>query len=298
MIRIGANPIIWSNDDLKEIGGDITLETCLRNAKQAGVEGMELGKKFPREISTLSATLAPYGLACIGGWHSIKLLERPAAEEFEGSLKHRTLLKGMGTDVFIVAEVSNTIQGDRAMPQSKRPHMKADEWVTYGKKMTDFANMLAAEGFKLCYHHHMGGIVESRADIGNFMDHTGASVNLLFDTGHLTWAGCDPVEVARTYKTRISHIHCKDVRLDIMAKSKAGDWSFLDSIVGMGDEIGIFTIPGRGSVDYVNVFKELAGYSGWVVLEAEQDPKKADPLENAIHGVANLKRFLTEAGLK
>lgn len=297
MIRIGANPIIWSNDDLKEIGGNTPLETCLAEAKQAGIQGMELGNKFPREVKALTAALAPFGLACVGGWYSCKLLVRTVAEEFERSAAHRALLKGMGTDVFIAAEVSNTIQGERNTPVSQRPHMRDDEWAGYCKKMTEFADLLAADGFKLCFHHHMGAIVESRADIGHFMDNTGPNVHLLFDTGHLTWAGCDPVEVARTYKHRISHVHCKDVRLDILAKSKAGNWSFLDSVIGMGSEIGIFTIPGEGSVDYVGVFKELKGYSGWVVLEAEQDPEKANPLENATKGVANLKRFLAEAGL-
>ena len=297
MIRIGANPIIWSNDDLKEIGGDTPLETCLAEARQAGIVGMELGNKFPREVNALKAALAPFDMACIGGWYSCKLLIRTVAEEFERSAPHRALLKGMGTDVFIAAEVSNTIQGDRDMPQSKRPHLVGKEWVSYGRKMTEFADLLAADGFKLCFHHHMGAIVESREDIAHFMDHTGPSVHLLFDTGHLTWAGCDPVEVARSYKHRISHVHCKDVRLDILAKSKAEDWSFLDSVIGKGDEIGIFTIPGEGSVDYVGVFKALAGYSGWVVLEAEQDPKKANPLAYATRGVANLKRFLAEAGL-
>jgi myo-inosose-2 dehydratase len=297
MIRIGANPIGWSNDDLQEIGGDTPLETCLAEAREAGFEGMELGNKFPREAGALKAALAPFGLACIGGWHSIELLKRSAKEEFAAAAAHRTLLKAMGTNVFIVAETSNTIHGDRSKPLSQRPRMAAGDWAGYGAKMTELADLLAADGLKLCYHHHMGTIVQTPQDIDALMAATGPSVHLLLDTGHATWGGGDPVAIARTYRSRISHFHAKDVRRDMMEQARKNDWSFLDSILGPGDSLGVYTVPGDGMVEYVAVFKELPGYSGWVVVEAEQDPKKANPLAYAKRGVANLRRYLAEAKL-
>ncbi|MCA0422016.1 MAG: myo-inosose-2 dehydratase [Proteobacteria bacterium] len=297
-IRIGANPIGWSNDDMLEIGGETPLETCLAEAREAGFVGMELGNKFPREAGALKAALAPFGMACIGGWHSVELLKRDAKEEFRLAKAHRDLLRAMGTSVFIVAETSNAIHGDRSKPLSQRPTMAAGDWAAYGARMTDFAAMLADEGLILCYHHHMGTIVETREDIARFMDACGKPVNLLLDTGHATWGGSDPAELARSYRPRITHVHCKDVRPAVIAEAKAGNWSFLDSILGKGDALGTYTVPGDGAVDYVAVFKELPGYSGWVVVEAEQDPKKANPLAYAKKGVANLKRFLAEAGLK
>ena len=297
-IRIGANPIGWSNDDMQEIGGATPLETCLAEAKEAGFEGMELGNKFPREASALTAALAPYGLACIGGWHSIELLNRTGKAEFDLAKPHRDLLKAMGTDVFIVAETSNAIHGQKGTPLSKRPVMATSAWIQYGERLTELAQLLAGEGLRLCYHHHMGTIVESEDDIHNLMSHTELPVHLLLDTGHMTWAGCDPVAMARRYKNRISHVHCKDVRLDVRAQARAEDWSFLDAVLGEGSELGIYTVPGDGAVDYVSVFKELAGYSGWVVVEAEQDPEKANPLDFAKRGVANLKQFLREGGLQ
>ena len=297
-IRIGANPIGWSNDDLQEIGGNTPLETCLAEAKEAGFVGMELGNKFPREAGALKAALAPFGLSCVGGWHSIELLNRTGKEEFERARPHRDLLKAMGTDVFIVAETSNAIHGQRATPLSKRPVMSTSAWIEYGDRITELAQLLAEEGFKLCYHHHMGTIVQSEDDIHAFMSHTETPVYLLLDTGHATWGGSDPAALARRYKSRISHVHCKDVRLDVKAKADAGDWSFLNAVLGEDGELGIYTVPGDGSVDYVSVFKELSGYTGWVVVEAEQDPEKANPLDYAKKGVANLKRFLAEAGLQ
>lgn len=296
-IRIGANPIGWSNDDLQEIGGSTPLEVCLAEAREAGFAGMELGNKFPREPDALKAALAPFDLACIGGWHSVELLRRSAEEEFALAKPHRDLLKAMGTDVFIVAETSNAIHGRRDLPLSQRPTMAAGDWAGYGAAMTTFADLLAAEGLRLCYHHHLGTIVQSEADIDAFMAHTRQPVNLLLDTGHATWGGADPAALAARYRTRISHVHCKDVRPDVRRKVDAEDWSFLDAILGKGSDLGVYTVPGDGCVDYAAVFEALPGYSGWVVLEAEQDPEKANPLAYAKRGVAHLRAALQQAGL-
>ena len=297
-VRIGANPIGWTNDDLQEIGGSTPLEICLAEAREAGIEGMELGHKFPRDAPALKAALAPFGLACVGGWHSIELLDRSAREEFELAKPHRDLLHAMGTDVFIVAETSNCIHGKRDVPLSRRPKLAEADWAGYGAKITELAELLAAEGLKLCYHHHMGTIVETEADIDAFMRHTRPPANLLLDTGHATWGGSDPAALATRYRARISHVHCKDVRADVMARARAEDWSFLDAVLGKGADLGIYTVPGDGMVDYPAVFKALPGYAGWVVIEAEQDPEKASPLKYATMGVANLKRFLAEGGLR
>jgi len=296
-IRLGANPIGWSNDDLQEIGGETPLETCLADAKSAGFEGMELGHKFPRRAAALKTALAPFGLACIGGWHSIELLKRSAREEFDLAASHRELLKAMGTDVFIVAETSNAIHGERGTPLSRRPTLAAADWPVYGAKITELAELLAAEGLRLCYHHHMGTIIQSGADVDALMANTRPPANLLLDTGHAAWGGSDPAALARRYKNRITHVHCKDVREAKMRDSMAGDWSFLDSILGQGAELGVYTVPGDGMVDFAAVFRELKGYSGWVVLEAEQDPKKAPSLAYAKKGVAHLRAALKESGL-
>jgi myo-inosose-2 dehydratase len=296
-IRLGANPIGWSNDDLKEIGGDTPLETCLAEAREAGFEGMELGNKFPSEPNALRAKLAEYGMSFVGGWYSTELLRRSAKEEFEASAAHRALTLGAGASIVIAAETSNTIHGDRAAPLSRRPHMAKEDWAGYGAKMTEFARRLSDVGLQLCYHHHMGTIVQSEADIDAFMASTQAPVRLLLDTGHATWGGSDPAVLARRYRERIGHVHCKDVREAKRRQADAADLSFLDAILGQGDELGVYTVPGDGMIDYQEVFKELKGYSGWVILEAEQDPKKAPALIYAKKGVAHLRKVFRESGL-
>ncbi len=296
-IRIAANPIGWSNDDLQHIGGDTPLETCLAEAREAGVVGMEKGHKMPNDGAALKGKLAEFGLVFVGGWYSTELLRRSVKEEMEAAKAHIAMTKGSGANVVIVAETSNAIHGDRAMPLSQRPRLTRSEWVTFGAAMTEFAQRLADEGLKACYHHHMGTVVQSERDIDSFMAHTREPMHLLLDTGHARWGGSDPAALARAYRQRIGHVHCKDVREATMRQSNAGDWSFLDSILGIGADLGVYTVPGDGMIDYAAVFRALKGYSGWVVLEAEQDPEKAPSLAYAKKGIAHLKAKLAEAGL-
>ena len=296
-IRLGANPIGWSNDDMQEIGGETSLETCLAEAREAGFEGMELGHKFPREAQALKAALAPFGMSCVSGWYSAALLQRDADAEMRALRPHLDLLKAMGSNVLVFAETSNAIHGDINRPLSQRPRMAAADWKGFGQRMTEVAKRTAEEGVRLVYHHHMGTIVESPEDIESLMSATDDAVHLLLDTGHATWGGADPAKLARDYHARISHVHAKDVRESIMEKAKAQDWSFLKAVLGEGDELGVYTVPGDGMVDYFAVFKALRPYAGWVIVEAEQDPKKAPSLLYAKKGVAHLTATMKEAEL-
>jgi myo-inosose-2 dehydratase len=291
MIRIGANPIGWSNDDLRSLGGETPLAVCLAEAREVGFEGMELGHKFPREPEALRAALAAFGMECVSGWYSAELLLRDAKTELAAMRPHLDLLKAMGSNVVVFAETSNAVHGDIDAPLSRRPVLS--DWAQFGARVTEVADATLREGVRLVYHHHMGTIVQSEADIDAFMAATGPSVHLLLDTGHATWGGADPAKLAARYRDRISHVHTKDVRADVMAKAAAQDWSFLHSVVE-----GVYTVPGDGMVDYAAVFRALPFYSGWVVIEAEQDPARANPLQYAKLGYANLTRMLAEAGLR
>ncbi|MEO4001068.1 myo-inosose-2 dehydratase [Mesorhizobium sp. CAU 1732] len=293
MIRIGANPIGWSNDDMVEIGGNITLEQCLSEAKTAGFDGMELGNKFPRRAADLRPILDGHGLSLVGGWYSTELLRHDAKTELDAARAHAELLRDMGCTVFIAAETSNAIHSDRSIPLSARPVLSRSDWTEFARRYTDFARaILDGYGLRLVYHHHMGTCVQTEADIDRFMETTGDAVHLLLDTGHATWGGADPARLARHYRARISHVHCKDIREDVMWRSNREDWPFLESVLE-----GVYTVPGDGMIDFVRVLRELPNYSGWVVVEAEQDPDKAHPATYATMGRANLTRFLTEAGL-
>jgi len=288
-VRFGANPIIWSNDDMRELGAATTLEACLSQARQIGFEGMELGHKFPREPRELASVMERFGLACVSGWYSAQLRSRDAATELAELRAHLDLLKALGSPVLIFADTSGAVHSDRNCPLGERPRLAAGEWRSFGRRLTEVAAATAAEGVRLAYHHHMGTIVQGEADIDALMDNTGPEVGLLLDTGHAQFAGADPAVLARRYASRVVHVHAKDVRAAVAERANADDWSFLRAVVA-----GVFTVPGDGCVPFAAVFRELRDYSGWVVLEAEQDPEKADPFTYATLGLRNLRKLVAE----
>ena len=290
-VRFGANPIIWSNDDLRELGAGTTLETCLAQAHAIGFEGMELGHKFPREPRALAAVLGRHQLQCISGWYSAELLVWGAREELTRLKPHLALLQAMGCEVLVFAEVTGAVHADVKRPLAERPVLTARDWRELGARLTEVAAATAAAGVRLAYHHHMGTVVQSEADIDALMQATGPEVGLLLDTGHAAFAGADPAALARRYAERIVHLHAKDLRAEVAAAARRGNSSFLEAVLQ-----GVFTVPGDGSVDFGAVFGALPDYSGWLVLEAEQDPALADPVTYATLGLRNLRSLVVRGG--
>jgi inosose dehydratase len=266
-IRLGVSPIGWSNDDLPELGGDIRLETCLDEAREAGFAGIELGHKFPRDAASLRPLLARYDLALVSGWYGGHLLERPLAAEIDAIGAHLGLLSQMGCAVMVFAEVSGSIAGDKLCPLSARPQLGPGDWRDFGGALTRLAEHCARSGVRIAYHHHhMGTVVESADEIDRLMAATGDAVGLLLDTGHLAFAGADPTAIAVRHCRRINHVHCKDVRPDVLDRVRDADSSFLDAVLD-----GVFTVPGDGVIDFASILRALArsGYAGWLVVEAE-----------------------------
>ncbi|NRP53285.1 MULTISPECIES: myo-inosose-2 dehydratase [unclassified Marinobacterium] len=294
-VRIGINPLTWTNDDMPELGADTPLETCLSEGKEAGYAGFELGQKFPRKAEVLGPILDAHGLKLVSGWYSSQLLERTAEEEIEAMQDHMNLLKALGSNVMVYCEVSQCIHGEREVPVSKRPVMTDAEWTTLLERIEVVGQYLQSQGMALAYHHHMGTVVESEADVDRLMQGTSDAVGLLLDTGHMTYAGGDPLALAKRYAGRIRHVHCKDIRAEVLKDAKNQNLSFLNSVLN-----GTFTVPGDGSVDYPSIFAVLkeCNYSGWLVVEAEQDPAVAHPLTYAKLGYANLTKLCADAGLE
>jgi inosose dehydratase len=292
-VRIGINPITWTNDDVPELGGDTPLETCLAETKQAGYAGTELGGKFPRQSAVLKPIMARYGLQVISGWYDGRCDEKSVAEEMDLITPHLQLLKDMGSTHVVYADTSRGRHGAIWGPISQRPALSADEWPGYGRKLTELAERFADFGVGMAFHHHMGTIVETDAEVGLLMQHTGEAVGLLYDTGHSIFSGGDPLALVKAHVKRIVHVHCKDSRKPMLEKARRDDMSFMDAVIA-----GIFTVPGDGFIDYPAILKVLSenNYAGWLVVEAEQDPKKAHPLTYAKMGYDNLARMAKEAG--
>ncbi len=292
-IRLGIAPIAWSNSDLPELGGDTTLETCLAESRAAGYSGTETGVKFPMDADVLGPILKQHGLKLVSGWFSGRLLDVSIEEETRRLEEQLGTFAALGAPVIVYAETTGSVQGDRGAPLSNRPRLPPRDFPAYGRKLTELARHLRERGVPMAYHHHMGTVIESEADIDRLMEHTGPEVGLLVDTGHMTYANVDVLRCTRRHLRRVNHVHCKDVRPEVLGRARAEDMSFLDAVLA-----GVFTVPGDGCVDYLS-FAELLGeaqYGGWVVVEAEQDPAKAPPLQYARMGYRHLWEMFDQAG--
>lgn len=292
-VKIGINPISWCNDDLPSLGGETTLDTILREGSEIGYQGFELGNKFPRTATELKAVLVPYGVECVSGWYSGYLAERSAEEEIAAVEGHLRLLVESGCQVMVYGEVGGSIQGQIGTALYKRPTFTSEKaWQQYAAKLNTFAAHLASRGIKLAYHHHMGAFVETPADVDKLMALTSPDVGLLFDTGHMYFAGGDPLTELNKHIDRVVHVHCKDVRAEVLRRARNGSWSFLQSVLN-----GAFTVPGDGDIQFGPILARLAqhGYQGWLVVEAEQDPTIAPSYEYAQKGFNTLSGLV--AGL-
>jgi inosose dehydratase len=291
-VRIGINPISWSNDDLPSLGGETPLDVALSEGAAIGYQGFELGNKFPREVHALRRVLERHGLALVSGWYSGRLARGSVEDEIASVGGHLTLLAEGGANVMVYGEVADSIQGAPA-PLYKRPRfVDAAQWRDYGRRVTEFAKYTLDHGVRLAYHHHMGAYVETPADVDRLMENVGDAVGLLFDSGHMTFAGGDAAAMLDRYASRVCHVHCKDVRPEVIALARNRDWSFLESVVN-----GAFTVPGDGAIDFTALIDILRrnDYRGWLVVEAEQDPAVAPSYRYAEMGYRHLSQIVIRA---
>ena len=291
-VRIGINPISWSNDDLPSLGGETPLDVALSEGAAIGYQGFELGNKFPREVHALRRVLERHGLALVSGWYSGRLARGSVEDEIASVGGHLTLLAEGGANVMVYGEVADSIQGAPA-PLYKRPRFfDAAQWRDYGRRVTEFAKYTLDHGVRLAYHHHMGAYVETPADVDRLMENVGDAVGLLFDSGHMTFAGGDAAAMLDRYASRVCHVHCKDVRPEVIALARNRDWSFLESVVN-----GAFTVPGDGAIDFTALIDILRrnDYRGWLVVEAEQDPAVAPSYRYAEMGYRHLSQIVIRA---
>jgi inosose dehydratase len=294
-VKFGVSPIAWINDDMPELGGDTPVVKVLADARDIGFSGIELGGKFPRDAGVLKALLDEHDLELVGGWYSANLLTRSASEEIDALQSHLRLLEAMDCNVFVIAETSNAIHSDRAAPLRATPRLAPERWPEFGSRLTDVAAYVAARGFRFAYHHHLGTVVETAEDLARFLQHTGDHVGLTLDTGHATLGGIDPLAVIADAPGRIAHVHCKDVRGDTFRKLIARNGSFLEGVLD-----GMFTVPGDGDIAFEPILGRLMefGYSGWIIVEAEQDPAIADPFVYGQLGLRTLRAAAAAVSLE
>ncbi|MBZ4644513.1 MAG: inosose dehydratase [Petroclostridium sp.] len=280
-VKLGIAPIAWTNDDMPELGGENTFEQCVSEMALAGFTGSEVGNKYPKDPAVLKKALDLRNIQICNAWFSAFLTTKPLEETVAAFIKHRDFLHAMGAKMIGVAEQGHSIQGMMDVPVfDKKPVFTDEEWEKLARGLEELGRLAAEKGMLVSYHHHMGTGVQTTEEIDRLMEMTDSTlVHLLFDTGHLAFSGEDAEAILRKYVKRVKHVHLKDVRKDILARVKPEKMSFLKAV-----KEGVFTVPGDGMINFEPLFKILAenNYEGWFVVEAEQDPAKANPLEYAM----------------
>ena len=295
-VRIGVSPIAWQNDDLPELTAGYSMEQALREAREIGYAGVERGQRMPGDTEGLRAYLDAADLALCGGWCSGNLLVASVEEECAAIRNQVDQFVALGSPCIVYAECSNTVQGHPNTPVNDRPRLSRDEMAAYAAKLSEVAKWSADRGMPMAYHHHMGTITESEDDVDRLMEGSADALGLCFDTGHLLFGGGDVLRTLDRWGDRIAHVHYKDLRAPVAKSVREGGRSFLDGVIA-----GAFTVPGdpEGSVDFAAVTNALRrmDYAGWIVVEAEQDPAKADPYRYSRMGYEHIARLCDEAGL-
>ena len=294
-VKLGIAPIAWSNDDMPELGGDTPLEQCLSEASEAGFIGIESGGKFPKQSKDLLPLLKKHNLNLCSGWYGANLRKNSVKEEIDLIQDQLALFKDCNSPCMVFAEVSGSVQGDPNKKLSQRPKMDLEEIKSFYKKISEIGTYLEDNGMPLAYHHHMGTVIETHEDTVRLMENTSDSVKLTLDTGHMLFAQGNSKKILEDFNSRIIHIHCKDIRKNVLDNSLKKDLSFRDAFIE-----GAFTVPGDGCIDYKPLFDILKtkDYSGWLVVEAEQDPSKANPFEYAKIGYKYLTETLKSSNIE
>lgn len=279
-VYLACAPIAWTNDDLPDLGAENTFEQCVSEMALAGFTGSEIGNKYPKDVETLKHKLDVRGMRICNAWFSSLLLSEGYEATIEAFIKHRDFLHALGAKVIGASEQGNSIQGKDVSIFGEKPVYTDEQWELIAKGFNEMGRLAKEKGMYFTVHHHMGTGVQTEAEIDKLMEITDPDlVYLLFDTGHLSFSGEDVIGVLKKYVNRTKHVHLKSIRKDIIEEAKEKGYSFLDSV-----RAGSFTVPGDGDFDFTPVFDILdeAGYEGWVVVEAEQDPAKANPYEYAV----------------
>ena len=277
-VKLGIAPIGWTNDDLPELGGNIPFEQCIAEMAKAGFTGSEVGNKYPKDPEILKSKLQPYGLQIASAWLSVYFTEDKREEEsLRTFTAHASFLNALGAKVIVICECGHCVQGKKLPILGKnKPVFNDNQWQKLKKGLEQIGKQAKDLGMKIVYHHHMGTGIQTRKEIDRLMEITDPNlVYLLADTGHITFAGDNALSLVKDYVARIKHVHLKDIRAHILHLVKEKKLSFLDAV-----KAGVFTVPGDGCIDYRPIFKCLDenNYTGWFVVEAEQDPAKAEPL--------------------
>src|SRR4051794_5928225 len=232
-ILLGITPTGWTNDDFPLLGNDISYGQVMSEMALAGYQGCSIGHNFPKDRGLLKQELARRGLRVSEPWVSTLFTARNMAERtIEPFREQMAFIKDMGGTDIVVAELGGAVHQQPVAPLPNKPVFNDGQWKALVSGLETLGRMATAEGMRLCYHHHMGTGVQTRAEVDRLMETADPdAVHLLLDTGHLYWSGDDPLALARDHARRIKHVHLKDIRADVLERCTARNLSFGESVL-------------------------------------------------------------------
>lgn len=280
-IKLGIAPINWSNDDDPNLGKDISFEQCIDEMSLAGYKGTELGNKYPRDPAVLKSALKDHGLQLSSAWFSTFFTE---PDKYESTLsrfmEHLSFMRALGASFINICECGHAIQGTNlAVLGPYKPEFTQEQWSSLIQGLHAIGRIAYDYNIRLVYHYHAGTGVFNENEVDYLMENTSPElISLLLDTGHAAFAGIEPLDLISKYGDRILYVHLKDIRAEVLSRVAKEQLNFMDAV-----RSGVFTVPGDGALDFASIIQELKkiNYSGWMIVEAEQDPAKAPPLEYA-----------------
>ncbi|MFC1412819.1 myo-inosose-2 dehydratase [Streptacidiphilus sp. N1-12] len=290
-VKLGVCCTLWWNDDFPAIDAGVSFEQAVSEMALAGFQGCSIGHKYPADPAVLKAALDLRGLQVSEPWTStyftVSRMRQKTVAAFEETLAH---IGALGGTELVVAEFGASSHLLPVDVFANRPVFTHAQWDALASGLNELGKIANSAGMKLSYHHHMGTGVMTRAEVDRLMASTDpALVHLLLDTAHIAFAGDDPLDLARAHADRIGHVHLKSIRPEVVSRVREEGLSFQEAV-----ELGVFTVPGDGAIDFRPILEVLADadYRGWLVVEAEQDPNKALPLACAKKARAHLADVL------
>lgn len=281
-ISLGISPLNWINDDMPSLGFQNNFEQILSEIALTGYSGTEIGITFPQDAQKIQYHLKLRNLKIASKWFSSHLITQPYSKVEEQFKKELSLLKAVNASCINICEMSyNLFRNDYSMFQ-KKPLLSEKQWQNLCEGLDKLGKLAYKEGIKLCYHHHLGTVIQTQEEISFLLNHTNPKyVYLCLDTADLTLANIEPISFITQINKRIGHVHLKDIYAEKITEAQKYNYSFRDAI-----KHNCFTIPGDGNgyINFEKIFQALEqiNYNGWLIVEAEQNPEIANPFESAL----------------
>jgi inosose dehydratase len=290
--RLASAPVTWGVWERTTDGDDlIAAGPLLETVAALGFHGIELG---PPGYLTPEG-LAANGLELVGGFAPLHLADEEAfrrdLDEWLDPIAETLVATGArGPVVLADAETPERLAASAKPDEQRRTALRGDALARALARVQEAAERCRARGVEAVFHHHTATHIESPEEIAAFVE--GTDVPLCFDTGHCAVGGGDPLELARTFASRIGHLHLKDVDGDLLERVRSGAISVEQAWDG-----GLFCPMGQGIVDIRGVLAlpELQGFDGWIVLEQDRVAVRASDLEAVREVEAANLRYVQQA---